>query len=46
LFVTVDYWLMERLLQSRTLACGIDDNFLCIPDRWPWQIRYWDLPSR
>lgn len=46
LFVTIDYWLMERLLPSRLLSCGLDDNFLCIPDRWPWQIRYWDLPSR
>ena len=46
LFVTLDYWLMERLLPSRQLTCGLDDNFLCIPDRWPWQIRYWDLPSR
>lgn len=46
LFVTVDYWLMERLLPSRLLPCGLDDSFLCIPDRWPWQIRYWDLPSR
>jgi hypothetical protein len=46
LFVTVDYWLIERLLPSRLLSCGLDDNFLCVPDRWPWQIRYWDLPSR
>ena len=22
------------------LDCGADDDFLCIPDRWPWLIRY------
>ncbi len=40
LFVTLDYWLLERLLPSRWLSCGANDDFLCVPDRWPWQIRY------
>jgi hypothetical protein len=38
--VALDYWLMERLLMSRNLLCGINDDFLCIPDRWPWRIHY------
>jgi len=40
LVVTVHYWLVLRLLGSLPLICGINDEFLCIPDRWPWQVRY------
>jgi hypothetical protein len=40
LLVTLDYWLMDRLLGSRTLVCGLNDDFLCVPDRWPWQVRF------
>lgn len=40
LAITLDYWLQGRLLSSLTLACGLNDDFLCIPDRWPWQVRY------
>lgn len=40
LLVTLDYWLMDKLLGSRTLLCGLNDDFLCIPDRWPWQVRF------
>jgi hypothetical protein len=44
LVVTLDYWLVERLAASHTLACGSDDAFLCIPDRWPWQVDYGPVP--
>jgi|GEM_PF-1272953 len=40
LFVTLDYWLVERLAGSQALHCGSNDTFLCVPDRWPWQVRY------
>lgn len=40
LYVTLQYWLEGRLLPSGSLACGRNDEFLCIPDRWPWQVRY------
>ena len=40
LLVTLQYWLVERLLASSALACGRNDEFLCVPDRWPWQLRY------
>lgn len=40
LVVTLHYWLVVRVLPSGALACGADDAFLCIPDRWPWQVRY------
>ena len=40
LVVTLHYWLVLRLLGSFTLDCGSNDEFLCIPDRWPWQVRY------
>ncbi len=40
LLVSLDYWLVERLAASQTLHCGSDDTFLCVPDRWPWQVRY------
>jgi hypothetical protein len=40
LYVTLQYWLEGRLLPSGTLRCGLNDEFLCIPDRWPWQVRF------
>jgi len=40
LYITLQYWLEGRLLPSGTLLCGRNDEFLCIPDRWPWQVRY------
>jgi len=40
LLVSLDYWLVERLAGSQALQCGSNDTFLCIPDRWPWQVRY------
>jgi hypothetical protein len=40
LLVTLDYWLVERLAGSQALHCGSNDTFLCIPDRWPWQVSY------
>ena len=40
LLVTLLYWLVQRILPSAALACGLNDEFLCIPDRWPWQVRY------
>ena len=40
LLVTLQYWLTDRLLASHTLLCGRNDEFLCVPDRWPWQLRY------
>ncbi|MEY4354017.1 MAG: hypothetical protein RLZZ609_2258 [Cyanobacteriota bacterium] len=43
LAVTLDFWLLERLPDALTLRCGQDDAFLCVPDRWPWQVR-WQSP--
>ena len=40
LAVTLAGWLQHRLLDVALLRCGLDDNFLCIPDRWPWLIQY------
>ena len=40
LLVTLQAWFVIRILPSGALACGQDDAFLCIPDRWPWQVRY------
>jgi hypothetical protein len=40
LYVTFQYWFEGRILRSGSLACGRNDEFLCIPDRWPWQVRY------
>jgi hypothetical protein len=44
LVVTFDAWLLDRLLGSLALHCGFNDEFLCIPDRWPWQVRYGSGP--
>lgn len=40
LYVSLQYWLEGRILYSATFACGRNDEFLCIPDRWPWQVHY------
>jgi hypothetical protein len=40
LALTLLYWLEGRILASADFACGQDDQFLCIPDRWPTQVRY------
>lgn len=45
LYVTLQYWLEGRILYSVTFECGQNDEFLCIPDRWPWQVRY-GLPAQ
>jgi len=42
LAVTLSYWLFDRLGFSGLLQCGRNDEFLCIPDRLPWQINYWN----
>ena len=44
LAVTLEAWLLGSLLGSLVLNCGLDDEFLCIPDRWPWQVRYGSGP--
>jgi len=40
LVVTLQSWLVDRLIASHTLPCGRNDEFLCVPDRWPWRLRY------
>ncbi|MEB3303995.1 MAG: hypothetical protein VKK99_05310 [Cyanobacteriota bacterium] len=40
LYIAIQYWLEGRILYSATFDCGHDDQFLCVPDRWPWQVRY------
>lgn len=40
LAVTLLYWLLGGILSSGQLLCGQDDAFLCVPDRWPGQVRY------
>jgi hypothetical protein len=40
LALTLHYWLADRILASGQFACGQDDQFLCIPDRLPSQVRY------
>ncbi|MCS5691537.1 hypothetical protein NZK33_06005 [Cyanobium sp. FGCU-6] len=44
LMVTLNYWLLERLPESLTVICGRNDSFFCLPDRWPWQIRWGGEP--
>lgn len=31
----------KQLIDPNGLNCGFDDDFLCLPDRWPWQIVYY-----
>ena len=33
------FW-AKQVWTPNGLNCGDDDDFLCIPDRWPWLIRY------
>lgn len=40
LLVTLDAWLVDRLFASHALPCERNHEFLCVPDRWPWQLRY------
>ncbi len=40
LYVTFQYWFEGRILPSATYPCGENDGFLCVPDRWPWQVRW------
>lgn len=40
LYIALQYWLEGRILHSASFDCGQDDQFLCIPDRWPWEVRY------
>jgi len=40
MYITFQYWLDGRLLTSGSLDCGVNDEFLCLPDRWPWQVIY------
>lgn len=42
LAATLHYWLFDRLGFSGLIQCGRNDEFLCIPDRLPWQINYWN----
>ena len=30
----------DRAAWPQGLDCGLDDDFLCVPDRWPWSIQY------
>ena len=30
----------DRVFWPEGLDCGRDDDFLCVPDRWPWSVRY------
>ena len=40
LAVTLDFWVLHRLLDTLTLQCGKDDAFFCLPDRWPWEVSW------
>lgn len=40
--VTTQYWLFGRLAISGVLPCGRNDEFLCTPDRLPWDVVYWN----
>ena len=40
LLVSLHSWVFIRILPSGLLECGRDDAFLCLPDRWPWQVTY------
>jgi hypothetical protein len=42
LVATLSYWLFDRLAFSGLIPCGRNDEFLCIPDRLPWQVTYWN----
>lgn len=40
LAVSLHSWWWQRLWSPVPLECGLDDDFLCIPDRLPWLIHY------
>lgn len=40
LLVTLAYWWFGRILPSADFLCGLNDGFLCVPDRWPAEVRY------
>lgn len=40
LLVTLAYWWFGRILPSADFLCGQNDEFLCVPDRWPAEVRY------
>lgn len=40
--VTLQYWFFDRLAFSGLLDCGRNDEFLCVPDRLPWHVIYWN----
>jgi hypothetical protein len=44
LVVTFEAWMVERLFASVGLSCGRNDDFLCVPDRWPWKVNYGSKP--
>jgi hypothetical protein len=40
LAITLHSWWWQRLWSPVPLECGLDDDFLCIPDRLPWLLHY------
>ena len=34
------YFIDDRILFSGSIRCHVDDQFLCLPDRWPWQVTH------
>lgn len=40
LLITLGYWWFGRILPSADFLCGQNDRFLCVPDRWPSEVRY------
>jgi hypothetical protein len=40
--VTLQYWFFDRLAFIGSLSCGRNDEFLCVPDRLPWHVIYWN----
>ncbi|MFN5466080.1 MAG: hypothetical protein ACK40D_06790 [Cyanobacteriota bacterium] len=40
--VTLQYWFFDRLAFAGLLDCGRNDEFLCVPDRLPWDVIYWN----
>jgi hypothetical protein len=39
LLINLLVW-VDRAAWPQGLTCGLDDDFLCVPDRWPWSIDY------
>ena len=40
LLVSGVYFIDDRILFSGSIRCHVDDQFLCLPDRWPWQVTH------